>query len=361
MRTPRIAGHLLLAVTLVGSVAFTDAGKLDAVDVVQGTTAPSDAYSAATERLRDGQMDLATTGKSFLIAEGTRSSFVLVGGLHGDKETPALVQSLFAALQPAGYRYLATEISPWAAGKLSPNVWGCDIENLQLSAFILSLAAASPESAALHSMAEIVKGGYRQALAPQLLTLAAGIDAAAPHVSPLLRTLLMETLQVESTRQAGNGFDGSVEREAAMKQLFIAQYHAASSGGTGPKVLLAFGTNHLHRGIDRRGVSTLGNFVAELAAAENRQSFHIALFGAGGQYNLAGLHDADQRKDDAAFEVLASLARFPATVFDLRPLRPALHAMKTLTVSEAALEYWADSYDAIVCYKAITPAGASSR
>jgi hypothetical protein len=43
------------------------------------------------------------------------------------------------------------------------------------------------------------------------------------------------------------------------------------------------------------------------------------------------------------------------TVFDLRPLRPTLHAIKTLTARDAGLLYWADSYDAIVCYREVTP------
>ena len=121
--------------------------------------------------------------------------------------------------------------------------------------------------------------------------------------------------------------------------------------------MVVFGQNHLHRGYDERGVSTLGNFIAELAVAEGVQSFNVALFAAGGKVNLGGLRDADQRTDEPAFEVLASVARYPASVFDLRPVRQALHQIPTAKLSprDANLLYWADSYDAIVCYREVTP------
>src|SRR5262252_1077142 len=50
---------------------------------------------------------------------------------------------------------------------------------------------------------------------------------------------------------------------------------------------------------------------------------------------------------------LASLAQHPATVFDLRPLREILHRVpaENRTPRLQRLVYWADSYDAIVCYK----------
>ena len=50
----------------------------------------------------------------------------------------------------------------------------------------------------------------------------------------------------------------------------------------------------------------------------------MAAFGAGGKASLAGeTWDADERSDDAALALL-SMARYPATVFDLRPFRQTL-------------------------------------
>jgi erythromycin esterase-like protein len=146
-----------------------------------------------------------------------------------------------------------------------------------------------------------------------------------------------------------------MRREAVMKEFFLAHYRAA---GGKPKVMAVFGQNHLHRGIDRRGVSTLGNFIAELASAEGLQSFHVVLFAAGGKINYFGIRDIDQRKDDPAFGVFASAARYTAAVFDLRPIRRALHQipLDKLSARDSGVLFWADAYDAIVCYREVTPA-----
>ena len=142
-----------------------------------------------------------------------------------------------------------------------------------------------------------------------------------------------------------------------MKELFLNHY-SEHAEAVGAKVLVRFGRNHLHRGMDRRGVSTLGNFIAEFAAAHGVSSFHLAAFAAGGRVR-AGLAivDADETSDDSAFELLASLARHPATVFDLRQVRPALHAIPlgNRSAAERSLVYWSDSYDAIICFREVTP------
>ena len=142
-----------------------------------------------------------------------------------------------------------------------------------------------------------------------------------------------------------------------MKGLFLSHY-SAHADTPGAKVLVRFGRNHLHRGVDRRGVSTLGSLIAGIAGARGLSSFHVAAFAAGGRVR-AGLAavDADETEDDPAFSLLASLARYPATVFDLRDVRPLLHAVPVheRSAPERSLLYWADSYDAILCYSQVTP------
>ncbi len=317
--------------------------------------------------LRDQQRDLATEGVRFLVSEGSHAWFVVIGGLHGDRETPALVETLVRGLQPSGYRHLAAEISPWAASRRPSasgeagqgvQIHGADIEEPRPDLLIRDLAAMNPQNRALRDMVAITKTGYRRETAGQLLQLArdAGEVKDAPAGGVPLRTLLLETLEVESTRASKRRFEASTLREAFMKGFFITHYRAASRDNASPKFLVVFGQSHSGRGIDARGVSTLGNFVSELAIAEGAQAFHVLLFAAGGKYSLHGVHEIDQRQDDPAFAFLASLARHPATVFDLRPTRPLLHGLPApLTPRDAGLLYWADAYDAVVCYREVTP------
>ena len=67
--------------------------------------------------------------------------------------------------------------------------------------------------------------------------------------------------------------------------------------------------------------------------------------------------DADERQDELTFALLAEKAKYSATVFDLRPLRPLLHAIpqEKRSALQTNLIYWADSYDALICYKYVTP------
>jgi erythromycin esterase-like protein len=252
-------------------------------------------------------------------------------------------------------------MSPWAASRLKVgHLRGGDIEEPQPHSLIGALAEVNPQNTALQSMVELTKEGYTRALAPQLLERARSIgdvkDGTPGGIS--LRQQVLRTLEVEAERANRKGNDrlpASMRREAVMKEFFLAHYRAA---GGKPKVMAVFGQNHLHRGIDRRGVSTLGNFIAELASAEGLQSFHVVLFAAGGKINYFGIRDIDQRKDDPAFGVFASAARYTAAVFDLRPIRRALHQipLDKLSARDSGVLFWADAYDAIVCYREVTPA-----
>jgi hypothetical protein len=322
------------------------------------TGARTPAQDASTELVQKYQWDLSTDGKAFLLKEAGNASFFLVGGLHGDNETPALVEGVWPSLQASGYRHVVAEMSPWAASRLKvPHLRGGDIEEPRPHLIIGDLGAANPQNRSLQSMVQAVKDGYQRTLAPHLLQLAQQMgevkDSMEGGVS--LKSLVLRTLEVEAARaNTDDRRHASVLRETVMKELFLTHYRAA---GPKPKVMAVFGQSHMGRGIDRRGVSTLGNFIAELAIAENTQSFHVELFAAGGKISFGGLRDIDQRKDEQAFELLASMARYPATVFDLRPLRSQIRRSQVdkLSARDASLLYVADSYDAVVCYREVTP------
>lgn len=346
---------------IVGSVPLL---LLAATVVVDGQTTGD-----ITALVNQNQRDLATDGRELLSKEAQQASFLLVGGLHGDNETQAFVQLLMSGL--AGPTLAVTEMSPWSANRLFGAIpesagrgpRGADIEAAQLAAMIRDLAAANPEHRVAQEMAALAESGYRRALAGDLLALArrlGDVRDAAPGGVPLV-TQLIRSLEVEADRSRPETADltASLRREAVMKDFFLVHYRAAASGTAKPRVVAAFGRNHLHRGIDRRGVSTLGNFIAELAIAEGARAFNVALFAAGGRISLGGVQELDERATDPAFEYLASLAKYPATVFDMRPLRAALRNIPVTarTPAQSSLLYWTDSYDAIVCYREVTPLG----
>jgi hypothetical protein len=334
--------------------------------------------------LQQTQHDLSTDGQAFLVREATSASFFMLGELHGENEIPALIRHIWPAMWQAGYRNVAAEISPWAANQLefgngrvpviglwtqpeatfvaslkrsrAAVLWGCDIEDVQPHLLLRDLAAANPGNEQLRAALDEVSKGYQRRAAPGLLK---HVEAAATVNDRLIngvsvRANLVQTFEVESDRSASQPLRASLRREAVMKDLF--RQHWLTAGK--PKVFLRFGRNHLHRGYDRRGVSTLGNFVAELGAAERARVFNVAAFAGGGKIALLGpQEEADERKDDIAFAYLASIARYPATIFDFRLVRDALHRLpgRARTPLEASLVYWADSYDAIIFYREVTP------
>lgn len=320
--------------------------------------------------VNQNQRDLGADGRDFLLKEVRQASFLLVGGLHGDNETQALVQLLVPGLGD-GPKLTLTEMSPWSASRVfgaipessGVRLRGADIEEAQLAAVIRELAAGNPQHRIAQEMLATIKPGYSRTLAREVLALARQVDDvrdASPGGLPLL-TLLIRSLEVEvdRSRPETSGLGASLRREAVMKDFFLTHYRAAATGAAKPKVAAAFGRNHLHRGIDRRGVSTLGNFIAEFAIAEGTQAFNVALFAAGGRIALGGVREFDERKADPAFDYLASLAKYPVTVFDMRPLREPLRNIPPAarTPAQNSLLYWADSYDAVVCYREVTPLG----
>ena len=335
------------------------------------------------------QYNLSYDGRTFLLNEAQKASFFLLGELHGENEIPALLRNLWPAMWQGGYRHMAAELSPWAANQLEfvpadyqpklitlwskeetlfihsqgasqPVLWGCDMEELQPHLLIRELAAANPTHSSLARMVEITNSGYKRQMAPRLLELmpSTGMvgDVTVNDIS--LAENIQATLEIENDRLSpGAKFAASLRRESLMKELFLQHYRRALPGPE-VKVMLRFGRNHLHRGYDERGVSTLGNFVAEFAISQHQTAFNVAAFGAGGKASLAGeTWDADERGDDLAFAFLAAVAQYPATVFDLRPLRDILHRIPQEKRSplQQRLVYWSDSYDAILCYKNVTP------
>jgi hypothetical protein len=337
------------------------------------------------------QYDLENGGRKFLLSEAEKSDFFLLGELHGDNEIPALLKVLWPEMWQQGYRYIAAEISPWAAHQLefvpfgqSPEIkalwtkqeatslhatagpkatvlWGCDMEEGQPEYLIRELATLNPDDPNLKRMVALTRDGYRRQMAPELLELLVRAKGKRDEVvnDVSLRQNLLATLEIEKNRLSPDTrMIAQNERELLMKEQLLAHYRRGSTVSTASKVLLRFGRNHIHRGLDARGISTLGNFILEFAVSHGNTAFNVGAFGAGGHASLDGKSfDADERKDELAFALLAGKARHPATVFDLRPVRPLLHLIprEKRSVVQTNLTYWADSYDVLICYKTVTP------
>lgn len=349
---------------------------------------PDDAVVAA---LTNHQYDLEDDGGKLLLNEAKNNDFFLLGELHGENEIPALLRVLWPQMWEAGYRHIAAEVSPWAAYQLElvpagkgppvqglwtkedatyvhaladPNtnvLWGCDMEEIQPKSLIRELAALNPGDSNLKRMVALTKDGYSRKMAPDLFELAKGSTSDRDEVlnDVSLRQSLLATLEIEKNRlRPDTKMIAQNERELLMKEQFLAHFRRSSTPGTPSKVLLRFGRNHLHRGYDARGISTLGNFIAEFATAQGKKAFNVGAFAAGGRESLLGnTFDADERRDELTFALLAKRAKYSATLFDLRPIRQSLHLIpqEKRSALQSNMIYWADSYDALICYKTVTP------
>ena len=89
---------------------------------------------------------------------------------------------------------------------------------------------------------------------------------------------------------------------------------------------------------------------AVFIAEQDKRTFNA---GAGGRASLLGqTWDADERQDELAFVLLSEKAQYSTTNFDLRLIRAILHRIPPAErfALQTNLMYWADSYDALICY-----------
>jgi hypothetical protein len=267
--------------------------------------------------------------------------------------------------------------------RASPLVWGCDQEIqpdvIAKNLFDLMQNVPARYRAELVSPLEEMRSditkrfdpGRSAALLGRARAVSSALDSRRPELArrPSSRAtaeirkqldLLIVTLEIFAAKQdKDTRLTGQQMREELMKRLFLENYRAAKAAGeTEPRVLIRFGQSHGTRGIDLRNVSTLANFVAEMAVSERASFFNVITFATGGKPNLGGKEvDWDDGKDDRVVQLLAGLAPFDATVFDLRPLRKLLQLEGPGCDDPvlASLRYDANGYDSAICYKRVTP------
>lgn len=234
---------------------------------------PSENNDLIETEIRRHQYDISKDGHTFLLSEAQKASFFLLGELHGENEMPALFRDLWPSMWQGGYRYIAAELSPWAANQLefvpadrqpklltlwskeealfihsqggSPSVlWGCDMDEEQLHLLIRELAAANPANSFLQGMVEVTKSGYKRQMAPGLLDVMPSLgsvkDVTVNDTS--LAENIRATLEIESYRlNAETKRAASLRRESLMKELFLQHYKKSVPPGSDAKVMLRFG------------------------------------------------------------------------------------------------------------------------
>lgn len=157
---------------------------------------------------------------------------------------------------------------------------------------------------------------------------------------------------------SGAGYESNAQRAGLMKKHFMRYYQQAlAQEGNPPRVLFKFGVYHIKKGRSYTNVYDIGNLAAELA--NNSRSFHLFVLGASGAQNaylpfVGNEADKNKKIDAVATYAFVDIKPFLAaadqnlwTVFDLRPLRPLLHAQKLGSLAPNTKELiW--GYDAVL-------------
>ncbi len=332
----------LLCLTLAPSVRAQDPAPAAPPASLEERLAKRAAENRHAVSFRDGAF--SGPGWDLLVEAGRNASFFLVGEEHGVAEIPALVGELFRALQPAGYRRLAIEISPPMATVLdqvargerglerladffrehppgvafftlsqeaellvaaraavageTPVFWGLDYEvtgDRYLLDGIRRRAPAGPARAAAEALHERSSAAWKTvsetknpaaffsfSAPPEALD---ELRAAWPDPDPesaLALDTIRETLAINQLFVRGRNWESNDRRARFNRRQLLRHLAEASARGESPRVLMRFGASHMVRGRNVTEVFDLGSLAAELAAAEGTEAFHLLVAGGPG-------------------------------------------------------------------------------
>ena len=270
-------------------------------------------------------------GAAYLKTRIEASQFVLIGEEHGVGTIADTVRAMLPTFGAAGYRYFAIEVDPYTTAKLegllrsggaqalagflnsedrrfavpfynwsgeaaladafvrandasSPALWGFDQLFIGAAAVHLSdiaSGASNPEARALAAtLAGQAKGNLEFLGKADLAALAKLRALLGDDKDRALAQMVDDMILSARIYQPFVGVDGglsvyaaNLERENLMKRLFHARYQAAGK----PKVFFKFGAYHMMRGLSGTHVPSLGNFVADVAQAEGKSTFHLLI------------------------------------------------------------------------------------
>ena len=353
-------------------------------------------------------------GSRFLREATAGSQFVLLGEDHMDHATPVFAGALFRMLHSDhGFRYLVVEQDPVAIEEaLAPSVRG-DVdaigrlagrwtslfefdsdEDLALIALAGALEPTGPAiwgveqtTGASRTIAELVDLAPDEPARRAAMSLLATVERLDPGPSYTLNWLggpdagaeiaalaalyraqpgtraarLLQSLATSAEifgyyRRASAGeFVGlynNTVREAVMKANFLEQYRGAAIGGTLPKAMLKFGSNHLYHGKNPTQAFPIGNLAHELAIANGAEAYGLYVISLGPGYRSYADYPAWMRPLLPAAE-----PRVP-TLVDLRALRRYQRVLRAGVAPDEVWEQMAllHGYDALVILPGSRPA-----
>jgi hypothetical protein len=359
----------------------------------------------------------AGRGWDWLVQQARDARFTLIGEEHGVAETAQLSAALFTELRGSGYGRLAIELSPivaqdietaakrgglqgivdffaapasWspmylreeaqflaaalaAAPRNERTLWGLDREIFSDRYLISRLDARVPRRAR-ESFARLKEAStsswarQQQNPGPPFLftqnpALVSAVRAEWPNPDresdTILRTL-EESLAINAVARTGTAWASSDRRAQWMRNNLAARLRDEQRG-TGPKVMLKFGYNHMIRGANYVNIFDVGAMTDEVAALNGGRAFHLlvlpgpgsrqAVLGPGRTFVSTSSDEFDEFRagDQRLTRVLSNANATGHEVIDLRALRPL--AMRGLEGWNPDVVRTIHGYDAAVIWK----------
>jgi len=336
-RIGRAALLILLAGPRVASAAAVDSTA--AFELIRANALPL--------RLQDDT--LAGPGAARLMAEGSRSRFVLVGEDHGIAELPRFCTAYFHGLQRIGFHHVAIEVGPvtaqiigdlarekdpiaafrrydaahpwsmpfvnwreeaaWVAdvirtsGGRSDALWGLDqefLESPRIHFERLQALARTPQAKALaESCLTSARELYARSIAEKDLRAGWMLSVDDATFDRLVRAFgppgsaggrivaeLRASRGVYAHLLGGDGYANNLERTLLLKRHLGDYLRAARAAGeTRPRVLFKFGAIHAMRGRTTVDTYDIGSATHELAEIEGGLAFNVFVQGSSGTQN----------------------------------------------------------------------------
>jgi hypothetical protein len=390
---------------------------------VEAGSLPQQLESARYGLLVDGGV-LSGSGASVLTEAIQQSPYILIGEDHLTREVPQFTTAICNLTAKQGLAGMAMEVSPEAAAfvmhtltapdrwnqmvaltraypssvafldsrqeddlvancaqashNLNFHLWGLDQNFVGSAGWLIDLMLAAHHGSAsnealLHlkadeqrDAAEAKASGNPTALFmlseksdAELKEAAPAIDKdGGPEVKKIFQELVSSHNIYEKEFHAG---DANVERARLLKQNFRDAMHQLSPAEKDGKVIVKFGDWHLYRGVNPLHHSDLGNYIAEAADVDGRDSLHICILGAGGKrrafsgygqpFQVQAFTPTQDRWYRWMEPFLAKQIPGQWTLYDLRALR-----FQRLGKIDPDIERMIEGYDFLVVVPELTPA-----